>query len=72
MIECAYCERPLICETCGTPYTPPTHEHYEALSQPNVALDCPECGSVLVCHWCKSAYDGADADEDEPAAAARA
>jgi hypothetical protein len=67
MIDCAYCERPLICETCGAAYLPPTQEHYEALSQPNVALDCTECGNVLVCHWCKSAYDGLGADEDEHA-----
>ena len=36
MIDCAYCERPLICESCRTPYMPPSQEHYEALSQPEV------------------------------------
>jgi hypothetical protein len=56
--SCAYCEHPLICETCRTPYRPPTKEHYEALSHPDVALQCPECGTVLVCHWCKASYDG--------------
>jgi RNase P subunit RPR2 len=54
MIDCAYCERPLICESCRTPYTPPSQQDYEALSQPDVALGCPECGTVLVCHWCKT------------------
>jgi hypothetical protein len=63
MIDCAYCERPLICEACGTPYAPPTQEHYAALSQSDVALDCPECGKALVCHWCKGSYAGAEDDE---------
>jgi RNase P subunit RPR2 len=58
MIDCAYCERPLICESCRTPYMPPTQEQYEALSHPDVAVGCPECGTVLVCHWCKASYDG--------------
>ena len=64
MIECAYCERPLICESCRTPYKPPSQQHYEALSQAEAALECPECGAVLVCHWCKSPYDGGDKDSD--------
>ncbi|MBV8488150.1 MAG: hypothetical protein JO161_07710 [Planctomycetaceae bacterium] len=65
MIDCAYCERPLLCDLCRTPYVPPTPEHYAALSQTNVALDCPECGTVLVCHWCKTPYDGQDDDESQ-------
>ena len=68
MIECAYCERPLICESCRTPYKPPSQQHYEALSQAEAALGCPECGAVLVCHWCKTPYDGGDKDSDAPAA----
>jgi hypothetical protein len=68
MIECAYCERLLICESCRTPYKPPSQQHYEALSQAEVALGCPECGAVLVCHWCKTPYDGGDKDSDAPAA----
>src|SRR5271166_1755157 len=68
MIECAYCERLLICESCRTPYKPPSQQHYEALSQAEAALECPECGAVLVCHWCKTPYDGGDKDSDAPAA----
>ncbi len=64
MIECAYCERPLICATCSTPYKPPSQRHYEALSQREAELECPECGSVLVCQWCKTPYDGAERDPD--------
>ncbi len=57
MIDCAYCERPLICDACRTPFRPPSQEAYEALSQREVTLACPECGVVLVCHWCKASYD---------------
>ena len=56
MLDCAYCERPLMCDTCQTPYLPPSREHYEALSQRDVTIECPECGTILVCHWCKTAY----------------
>jgi hypothetical protein len=58
MINCAYCERPLICDACQSPYVPPNPQQYEALWHPDVPLSCPECGSLLVCHWCKTSYDG--------------
>lgn len=58
MIDCANCDRPLICESCRTPYRPPTRECYEALSHLDVAVGCPECGMILVCHWCKVSYHG--------------
>ncbi len=64
MIECAYCERPLICARCSAPYKPPSQQHYEALFQSEAYLDCPECGSVLVCHWCKASYDGSEKNSD--------
>jgi RNase P subunit RPR2 len=72
MIDCAYCEHPLICETCRTPYVPPTREHYEALSQADVAVECPECGVILVCHWCKTQYDGLEGQEREGSDSPRA
>jgi RNase P subunit RPR2 len=65
MIDCAYCDHPLICEGCGAPYVPPSPEHYQALSQPDVAIACTECGVILVCHWCKYRYDGLEGEEDE-------
>jgi len=65
MIDCAYCDHPLICEACGAPYLPPSPELYEALSQPDVSVDCIECGVILVCHWCKFQYDGLAGQEDE-------
>jgi RNase P subunit RPR2 len=65
MIHCAYCEKPLICETCQVEYVPPTEDHYRALSQPDTPVTCIACGEILVCHWCKTPYDGASEGEDE-------
>jgi hypothetical protein len=62
MIACAYCEKPLICDDCGAEYLPPSQDHYLALSQPDVLLTCTNCGDVLVCHWCKTPYDGTPED----------
>jgi hypothetical protein len=63
MINCAYCEKPLICDDCLTEYVPPSEGHYWALSQPDTLLTCPRCGETLTCHWCKTPYDGAAEDE---------
>ena len=41
MVECAYCEKPLICDNCRAEYVPPTEDHYLALSQPDVAPRLP-------------------------------
>jgi hypothetical protein len=62
MLSCAYCEHPLICDTCQTEYLPPTPEQYEALSRGEDAITCPACEQVLVCHWCKTPYDGESDD----------
>lgn len=69
MVPCAYCERPLVCDGCQAEYRPPSPEAYEALSRPETTLLCPECEVVLVCHWCKTPYDGTTEDEasDGPA-----
>ncbi len=63
MVSCAYCERPLICDGCQAEYVPSSAEQYQALSRPEVAIACPSCGAVLVCHWCKTPYDGGGGDE---------
>lgn len=60
MVPCASCEKPLICEECGAEFIPPTDEHYRALSEPGRTVECPECGEVLVCHWCKTPYAAED------------
>ena len=67
MVACAYCERPLTCDSCGAGYEPPSQEHYEALSYPEVLVTCPVCGAVLVCHWCKTPYDGSTDEAPEAA-----
>jgi hypothetical protein len=63
-MKCAYCEDPLECDTCGDLYNPPGLDEYHALSRPEIPVVCPGCGSVLVCHWCKTPYDG-EVDEGE-------
>jgi hypothetical protein len=67
MVDCAYCEKPLICASCQAPYVPPNQEAYEALSHPEEPLVCPQCEAVLVCHWCKTPFDGRDEENDEAA-----
>jgi hypothetical protein len=62
-MNCAFCERPLICDGCQAAYTPPTAEDYNALSWTDVPVSCPACGEVLVCHWCKVPYDGRSQEE---------
>ncbi len=64
-MPCVYCEKPLECEACGDPYRPPGLAEYQALSRPEVPILCPGCGAVLVCHWCKTPYDGEEADDPE-------
>ena len=64
-IPCAYCERPLVCEACGEDYLPSSREAYQALSRVEVAVVCPGCEAMLVCHWCKTPYGEADGDEPE-------
>ncbi|MGP0068500.1 MAG: hypothetical protein ACLQGP_33490 [Isosphaeraceae bacterium] len=68
MVDCAYCAKPLICDQCQAEYIPPSEGHYQALSQPDVLLECPGCGAILVCHWCKMPYDG-QCDDSTPASA---
>ena len=63
MVDCAYCQRPLICDACQAAYEPPDLEAYRALSWPETVLACPTCGAVLVCHWCKTPYDGSATEE---------
>jgi hypothetical protein len=67
MVPCAYCEQTLVCDNCREEYVPPSPEVYEALSRPEVAVECPGCGEILVCRWCKTPYDGG-ADGGEEAA----
>ncbi|CAN5893406.1 hypothetical protein BH23PLA1_BH23PLA1_40290 [soil metagenome] len=58
MVNCAYCEGPLVCDDCQADYQPPDPEAYRALSWTESSLNCPSCGALLVCHWCKTPYDG--------------
>jgi hypothetical protein len=71
MVACAYCEKSLVCENCRAEYLPPTEEHYLALSQPDALLSCPDCGEILICHWCKTPYDGSDEEGTDAAGEAK-
>jgi hypothetical protein len=71
-MDCAFCERPLICDACQAAYEPPTAEDYVALSAKEETVTCPACGEVLVCHWCKVAYEGASAEESAEGAGPQA
>ena len=64
MIQCAYCERPLLCDACREPYLPPTAEHYQALSRPEARIFCECCHAILVCQWCRTPYDGGTEDAE--------
>ena len=57
-MRCSYCDRPLICRSCGLEFEPRDQAEYEALSRPEVPLICTGCDAVVVCHWCKTPYDG--------------
>ncbi len=58
MVDCAFCEKPLTCESCGATYQPPDLDAYQALSYPEQPITCSSCGELLVCHWCKTPYSG--------------
>lgn len=58
MSVCAYCERPLECDVCRSVYRPADSEAYRLLSQGDEPIVCPGCAQILVCHWCKTPYDG--------------
>ena len=64
-MNCAYCERPLICESCQAEFRPLDPDAYQDLSTRSAAVACPACGAVLVCHWCKTPYDGSGSEEAE-------
>jgi DNA-directed RNA polymerase subunit RPC12/RpoP len=64
MVACAYCEHTLICDSCQAEFVPASPQQYEALSMSEDLITCPGCNQVLVCHWCKTPYDG-EAEDDE-------
>lgn len=70
-MDCAYCERPLICESCQQPYAPPSAEDYAAVSELEETITCPACGEVLVCHWCKTPYEPVSPEDAEGGGAER-
>ena len=63
MVACAFCEQPLECDACRAAYRPTRPEDYAQLSWVEQPILCPACGAVLVCRWCKTPYDGRDAED---------
>jgi hypothetical protein len=57
-MKCAYCEQPLVCDACGAAFEPADAAQYEAVGSGEEAVSCPTCEALLVCHWCKTPYDG--------------
>jgi hypothetical protein len=67
MIDCTFCERPLICDRCQAQYAPATLAEYKALSRSELSVKCSSCKSVLICRWCKTPYDGfVDGEAERP------
>jgi hypothetical protein len=64
MLECAYCDKPLICDSCGAEFRPAGPDEYSALSRSEQPVQCPDCSEILVCKWCKTPYDGREAVEE--------
>ncbi len=63
-MQCAYCEKPLLCDACQAPFVPADPDLYQALSMGEQPILCPACGQILICHWCKFPYDGQSASEE--------
>ncbi len=63
-MRCSFCDRPLECALCRKVYEPPDEAAYHALSDPEAAIDCPECEASLVCYWCQTPYSKLG-DEEE-------
>ena len=61
-MQCVYCDRPLLCESCDVEFEPTTREQYEAMTRREVPVICPTCEAIIVCRWCKFPYDGDPTD----------
>jgi hypothetical protein len=66
MIKCSFCEQPLVCKHCRTPFRPRSGSAHVGVFQPDMEVDCPACQKVLVCQLCGFAYG--EPDEETPAA----
>jgi RNase P subunit RPR2 len=66
-MNCAFCDRPLVCDACDTPWQPADEVQFRAMEQREVPVYCAECEQILVCHWCKTPYDGLEEDASDGA-----
>jgi len=56
MIKCSFCEQPLVCKHCRSPFQPRSGEAHVGIFQPDTEIACPECLKVLTCKACGFAY----------------
>lgn len=63
MIKCSFCERPLVCKTCGFAFRPRQSDTYVGVFQPDTEVHCPECAKVLTCKSCGYVFGD---PEEEP------
>jgi len=62
-VKCSFCDRPLICAHCNTPYEPPGKAEYEGAFEAETPVACPHCDVVLVCHWCGAPFGPVEEDD---------
>lgn len=59
-MNCCYCERPLLCDSCGKPFEPHSQADFMSLHQAELPVICRACDRVLQCRWCGAIYSGAE------------
>ena len=63
-MKCSFCETPLVCKACNSPFRPRNPQALAAVYQPDMHVACPECQELLVCKTCGFAYGEEEKDED--------
>jgi hypothetical protein len=61
---CAFCDKPLICDACNADFQPASEDQYHDLHSTDRPVFCPECEQLLICHWCKTPYDGKSSTDE--------
>lgn len=64
-MKCSFCEQPLVCKACQTPFQPPSGEAHLGVYQPDTAVHCPKCQKPLICKNCGFDYASDEEDEDD-------
>ena len=59
-MNCCYCDRPLVCDSCQRPYQPSSAKSFQSLYQPEYPVICTQCEETLRCRSCGAVYSGSD------------